>query len=577
MANGMNVPVQRLSEPMTDADSKSPNAMLGDRVRFETLVSDLSAQFIKLPPEKVDRAIEQALERVREFFSCERCGLLALSADRKSVFITHISYAEGVEPISKDINLADIWPSVYRRIVLQGIPNFMASLRDLPPEEETDRQTYIAAGVRSALAIPLFVAEGVRYIIAIQALLEERDWPEEYLPRLRLLGELCVSALERRDADEALRESEARFKLSMDATRDGLWDWNIETDDGYFSPGYYRMLGYEVGDFPEKGLTWQGLLHPDDRERTLQANRDCIEGRCESFKTEFRMKAKSGEWRWILGRGKCVARDARGRAVRMVGTHVDITERKNAESQAQRHFQELAHLSRVATVGELTASLAHELNQPLGAILRNTEAAELILRDDVPDLEELRAIITDIHKDDERAGKVIDRLRMLLKRHAIAPAPLALGLLVEDVVSLLRSNAADRHVRLESEMPPGLPPVCADRVQLQQVLLNLIMNAMDAVAQAPGGGRRVVVRARPVGDGMVEAAVSDSGTGIPPENLGRLFEPFFTTKASGMGMGLAISRTIIEAHGGSIRAENNAAGGATFRFTLKTAAAGGAE
>jgi PAS domain S-box-containing protein len=545
--------------------------ILGERVRFETLVSDLSAQFITLPPEKVDHAIEQALERVREFFQCERCGLMALSADRKSVFITHISYAEGVEPISKDINLAEIWPAVYRRIVLQGIPNFMASLRDLPAEQETDRRTYIATGVRSALALPLFVAEGVRYIIAIQALLEERNWPEEYLPRLRLLGELFVNALERRDADEALRESETRLRLATDAAGAGLWSMDLATSQVWVTDRLRKLLHF-AEDLPLNLQSFMDRIHPDDRDLVNDAVQQSLSSGNE-FHVDYRIVNRDGDIRWIAARG-CPESGAKRGLGRLTGISTDATERKRAEAEAQRHFQELAHLSRVAAMGELTASLAHELNQPLGAILRNVEAAELILQTDTPDLEELRAIVSDIHKDDERAGKVIDRLRMLLKRHNIGSASLVLGPLVEEVVSLVHSNAVDRRIRLEVDVPADLPPVCGDRVQLEQVLLNLIMNAMDAVDHAFDAGRCVVICARETGDGVVEVMVSDSGAGIAPESMGRLFEPFFTTKASGMGMGLAISRTIIEAHGGKIRAENNAAGGAMFRFTLKTAAGG---
>ena len=250
--------------------------------------------------------------------------------------------------------------------------------------------------------------------------------------------------------------------------------------------------------------------------------------------------------------------------------------RRRAEAEARRHLQELAHLNRISTVGELTSSLAHELNQPLGAILRNAEAAEMLLQSDVPDLEELRAIVIDIRKDDERAGNVIDRLRSLLKRRKLALEPVGLGQLMDEVVSLLRSDAAGRRVRLETEIPTELPPVRCDRVHLQQVLLNLVMNGMDAMDHAQDDDRRVLIHARGAGEFLIEVAVSDSGPGIPPQTLSQVFEPFFTTKASGMGMGLTISRSIIEAHGGRIRAENNATRGATFTFTLTTAAAAGA-
>jgi signal transduction histidine kinase len=224
-------------------------------------------------------------------------------------------------------------------------------------------------------------------------------------------------------------------------------------------------------------------------------------------------------------------------------------------------------------MGQLASALAHELSQPLGAILRNTEAAELFLEHDPPDLDELRAILVDIRLDDQRAGGVIDRLRALLKRRSFVPRALSVSDELTTVMSLARSDAATRKVTLQIDVAPGLPHVMGDPVHLQQVLLNLILNAMDAVEDAPAARRKVTVRAQRRRQGEIEVAVEDSGPGIAPERLGRLFEPFFTTKANGMGIGLAISRTIIEAHGGRIWAENNAGEGATFRFTLPLAEA----
>jgi len=225
-------------------------------------------------------------------------------------------------------------------------------------------------------------------------------------------------------------------------------------------------------------------------------------------------------------------------------------------------------------MGQLASALAHELNQPLGAILRNAEAAELFLQHDPPELGELRPILADIRADDQRARDVIERLRALLKRRSIEPRALSVSDLLGNIAVLTRADAAARRVTLEIESGSGLPQVMGDWVHLQQVLLNLVLNAMDAVDGAPRNSRRIAVRARYPGEREVEVAVSDSGHGIVPEKLGLIFEPFFTTKANGMGIGLSISRTIIEAHGGRIWAENSAPEGATFRFTLPTAEEG---
>ncbi len=233
---------------------------------------------------------------------------------------------------------------------------------------------------------------------------------------------------------------------------------------------------------------------------------------------------------------------------------------------------ELARAGRVTALGQLASALAHELSQPLGAILRNAEAAEIHLNGPSPDLEELRAIVSDIRRDDRRAGDVIDQMRALIKRRTLQMHPLPLNELVQDVISLVHADAMARQVALDCVVPPGLPLVAGDRVHLSQVLLNLIMNGMDAIQAAPTTTKRVVIEARPKEAGKVEVAVTDSGPGVPAGVIDKVFDPFYTTKSGGLGMGLPISRTIIEAHGGKLWAEQapGGRGGLTFRFTLQT-------
>ena len=242
--------------------------------------------------------------------------------------------------------------------------------------------------------------------------------------------------------------------------------------------------------------------------------------------------------------------------------------RRRAEAEIINQRAELAHATRVSTMGQLASALTHELNQPLGAILRNAEAAEIFLQNEKPDLDELRAILADIRKDDQRAGSVIDRMRSLFKRRSLELKPLDLGELLTETVLLVRSDARTRQVNLVLQLPEKLPPVRGDRVHLQQVLLNLILNGMDAMSGVTGNGRQLTVRTIAAEDGSVEVAVSDNGAGIPADKVEHLFEPFFTTKPNGMGMGLAISQTIIGAHGGKIWGGNNALCGAIFKFTL---------
>lgn len=362
-----------------------------------------------------------------------------------------------------------------------------------------------------------------------------------------------------------LSESEQRMKLAADAAGLGLWVWEIPRDEICISNPGRALFGLEEGerlDFARFTAT----LHPEDRE-LVRAGVAAAFAKGGNYRVEYRVVSGDAPPRWIAARGH-VERAGDGKPLRMRGVSIDITERKQAEQETLLLRQEIAHVGRVSMMGQLASALAHEINQPLGAILRNAEAAELFMQNESPDLDEVRAILVDIRKDDQRAGAVIDRMRSLLKRHDLDTRTLDVSELVGDVAGLVRADAAVRQVRLHVDVVGDLPQVRGDRVHLQQVLLNLIINAMDAVNEAEQENRRVTVSARFDGAQTIEIAVCDSGPGIPAGQLAHVFDPFFTTKSSGMGMGLPISRTIIEVHGGDLWAENNNGCGATFRFTL---------
>jgi C4-dicarboxylate-specific signal transduction histidine kinase len=249
----------------------------------------------------------------------------------------------------------------------------------------------------------------------------------------------------------------------------------------------------------------------------------------------------------------------------------DVTQRRLAEREARELRGNLAHAGRVTLLGQLASALAHELSQPLGAILRNAEAAEIMLQAPSPDLEELRAIVTDILSDDQRAGQVIDRLRSLLKRRSVDPQPIDLSEVIGEVLALVQTDAAARHVKIAFRATPALPLILGDRVHLQQVMLNLLVNAMDALETATPDQRAIHVSTHQTDSNTIEVRTCDNGPGIADEILGRLFEPFFTTKSTGMGMGLPVSKTIIEAHKGKLWAEHGPQGGACFCFTVPVA------
>jgi C4-dicarboxylate-specific signal transduction histidine kinase len=245
---------------------------------------------------------------------------------------------------------------------------------------------------------------------------------------------------------------------------------------------------------------------------------------------------------------------------------MDITERRRAEQEIGRQRNELAHLARVATVSELSGSLAHELNQPLAIILTNAQAALRLLAQDPPDLTEARDILADIVSEDQRAGEVIRRLRSLLKHGETSLRPLSVNEVLDEVLHLIRSDLIGQGVTVKLAMDTNLPPCLADRIQIEQVVLNLIRNACDAMAMNPPA-RKMLTLATSHHDGVVRISVSDTGCGLPPD-AERVFEPFHTTKKDGLGLGLSICRSIVSAHQGRLWAEAPAGAGATFHLEL---------
>ena len=302
------------------------------------------------------------------------------------------------------------------------------------------------------------------------------------------------------------------------------------------------------------------FVHPDDLEPTRKAL-STLASQQKVVRFENRYRAKDGTYRWLewtsAPAGNLIYAVAR-----------DFTDRLKAETEEQATQVELARVTRINMMGEMTTVLAHEINQPLTAIMSNAQAAKRFLSQAPPDIDEVRQILDDIIRDNGRASEVIRAIRALVRKEQPQKEPLDLNEMIRQVIGLLRGDFLLQGLSIGTDLSPGPATVYGDGTQLQQVILNLILNAAAAMRNAPLAQRRIVVRTAMADNLTVKASVTDFGVGIDENNIERLFEPFYTTKPEGLGMGLSISRTIIKAHGGTMEASNNREGGATFSFTL---------
>jgi C4-dicarboxylate-specific signal transduction histidine kinase len=380
-----------------------------------------------------------------------------------------------------------------------------------------------------------------------------------------LIVALLFERRRRRRTVAALARSEQHIRLAAQAASLSTWvfdDGGVETAGVDPATGRADNVSGPLVDFREI----LARISPQDRAVVDAALRDALVTNVE-FDVEYRIEAPDGEWRWQSARGRA----DQSQSPRLLGVAIDITQRKRAEIQAEQDRAALYHMTRVSLLGQLSASIAHQLNQPLASILGNAEAAQKMLEREPVDLPELRDICADIVSEDHRAAQVIRRLGVLFKRGEPLFEPLDVNDLVRDTIEFTRSMLTTRHVTVSTQLAPALPLIAGDRVQLQQLLLNLIVNAADAMIDLPDTDRVLTISTTSHAS-AVSLCVSDRGPGVPTEALGKLFEPFWSTKtggmSKGMGMGLSICRSIAEAHRGSLDVTDAPEGGAVFRTRL---------
>jgi signal transduction histidine kinase/integral membrane sensor domain MASE1 len=540
------------------------------RLRFEELLSGITGAFVHVPSDQMGRSFEAALQRLGEYVGAERVFLFRLG--RQSLDVAYAWCVPGQEPVTRSFPRHE-WPWHLERLLREEAVAYSRP-GELPDEAAGERQRLQALGIVSALFLPLTASSVVVGGLSLGNRNVVRGWPADLVQQMRLVAEVLANALVRKEAEDALRQSELIKSTILAALDSGVAVLDrdgriIAVNDHWTEMGEARSGAREarVGvGVNYLGVCRQAAAEGDSEAReTLAGIQSVLDESKETFSLEYGCATPDGE-RWFFMQVLPLRWPEGGAVI----SHTEITERRRAEAEAERSRQELAHFLRVSTMGVLATSLAHELNQPLAAIMANVQAAARLLDSESrPELREVRDILADVVEEDKRAGEVIRRLRELLRKGEPERVPLNLNALVREVARLVYSDALIRRIVVKLDLDPATPIVRADRVQIQQVVLNFVLNALEATAECGVEHRTVVVRTRR-GGREAALAVEDEGNGLG-NSASRVFEPFYTTKPAGMGMGLSIARSIVVAHGGTIAATNNPVRGATFSFTLPLA------
>jgi signal transduction histidine kinase/integral membrane sensor domain MASE1 len=544
---------------------------LAERLRFEELLSRVSAAFVHPSSDGMNVAFETALRHLGEALQVDRVALRELSNGGQ-----HLELQCAWPRAPSDFRLREPTagePDWATRRVLRDEIVAVSRLDDFPPEAEGARERHRRQGVRASLTFPLVAGGRVLGCLTF-ASATERPWPDLLVDRWRLVADVLASALARKQTEEALRAGEAMKSAILASLTSQVAVLDRDGRIVTVNESWARLMG-EADAAPAEALgavdtnfleRWRLLASGGvpEAEVAVAGVQGVLDGSRPAFLLEYRRPSRGRE-RWFVMTVVPLRDAPEGGAVVSLS---EVTERRLAEAEAQSARQELAHYLRVSTIGELTTSLAHQLNQPLAAILANAQAARRCLEARPADPRELLEILTDIVDEDKRAGEVIAGLRTLLRKGGGERAALEVNGLVGEVSRLLGSEVLIRKATLHFEPHPTPLTVIGDRVQIQQVILNLLVNAIDAAAEREDDDRVVVVRTERTDAETARISVQDSGPGLSDDRKDRVFEPFFTTKPSGMGRGLPIARSIVEAHGGTILAANNPDRGATFAVVL---------
>jgi PAS domain S-box-containing protein len=543
---------------------------LESRLRFERLVSDLSATFATERDTRAEDQVPPWLGRLGEFLDVPWVCVSQLSPNRRSLRLASSWTAQGFAPLPESV-----WEREFAAVAVTLVAGRAVTIEDCehpPASPELDPAAVARLGIGALLGVPL-VASGKVFGALTFVGAGARRWPPELVQRLRLIGEIFSNALARKALEGDRRQAEA-VNAAILASLPGMTAIIDRSGQILRVNEAWRRFGHEHptlfdtdggnGDLVE--ACRRAAAAGDPLAQEVSAGLEAVlSGSRHDFTLTFPLfNGHDGEANWQEMLVHRLARREGGAVV----TRLDCTARKRAELEAERNRAELAHVVRVATMGELTASLAHELSQPLTAIRSNAQAGSRMLRAGATDTAEIQAIFADIVANDRRASEIVSRIRNLVRKAELELAPLELNGLAREVASLVETDTVLRGTVASLDLAEEPLPVRGDRIQLQQVVLNLILNGLEAMAGTERSARRLSIQTVWKGPDHVQLAVRDTGVGIARDRIDHIFDPFYTSKPDGLGMGLSIARTIVQAHGGRMWAENNLDRGASVGFVL---------